>query len=81
MKKPEKDFLDGIESRLCNVYVNRRVAELCGYDVAEIDKFIEERSNSLKAVLSGKSMLEMVSITEALAKMSAESISEILNSK
>ncbi len=77
--KPEKDFLDGIESRLCNVYVNRRVAELVGYDVKEIDDFIEERSNALKETLANKNLIEMVHITEALSEISSKNIEEILN--
>lgn len=71
-------FKDAIESSLCNVYVNRRVAELTGFDVKELDRFIEERSKSFLDATSSKGILEMSKVVKDLTLLSEKRVENML---
>lgn len=65
-------FLDSIESALCHAYVDRRVAQLGGFDVKAIDDFITERSTFFKEALASKGLDEMSEVLQALTQLSEE---------
>ncbi len=72
-----KYFKDTIESSLCHVFVDRRVAELMGCDINEIDDFIEERCSTFQEALSHKSLLEMSEILRKLTNLSEQTVKEL----
>lgn len=67
-----KYFKTSIESALCHVYVDRRIAELTGFDVNELDDFIKERSKAFYEATKDKSLIEMTEVVENLTRLSHE---------
>lgn len=73
-----KYFKDNIESSLCRILVNRRVAELTGFDVKELDDFIATRGKDFKESLGNKSLIEMMYVVHSLAELSEQEIRKAL---
>lgn len=65
-------FKTSIESALCHIYVDRRIAELIGLDVSELDDFIKEKSKAFYESTKDKSFIEMTEVVENLTRLSHE---------